>query len=680
MCKEMGQEPGSLLHHQQVKSQGLLPEIGRPRGRTLLLAVRPPLLPLLLLLGTGLGCPSDCLCWSPNRTVSCSSRGLESLPRGIPAGTRALDLSDNRLEWLDWGPGRGLSRRLEELELGHNRLRELEAGALGGLERLQRLGLGHNLLRYLQPGTLRGLAALRSLELAGNPLLLLGDHTFRGLAALRTLSLGSPELAWAGPRAWAGLSGLNQLTVRGAALTWPPSPALSPLLNLTALRLLAFPKAAALPGRPFQDLSRLRLLEIDSWASLAQLGPDCLLGLNLVWLSVTRCNLSAIPYASLRTQAYLRFLNLSHNPIGAIRGALLQHVTRLEELRLVGGRLRVIHDAAFRGLVYFRMLDVTANQLASLPAAAFRSLASLQSLGLGLNPLACDCRLLWIVRRRHRLRFLGPQLPTCTSPPSLHGRRLPEAAGSFPASTFSCRRPRIHDKRPQRLQAREGQTVTLRCSADGQPPPLILWLNPRRQRLGHPEAGMSLPGAGKSLPGGLGLVSEDLGLNPEDRGLLPGRPDPSLPPAPPLLSGPAVGRSRLLPDGSLQITSVRRMDSGTYRCVARNAGGNDTASASLQVRPLSLQELGLAGRSDSRAKAGLRPGYPFDTHTLLVATTMGFASFFTVVSLCFTLLFIWSRASGPIKHNNIHVDFVPHAGGGGRGGDGDDAKFNMKVV
>ncbi|XP_072363719.1 uncharacterized protein [Scyliorhinus torazame] len=526
----------------------------------------------------------DCLCWSPNRTGSCSSRGLESLPRGIPAGTRALDLSDNRLEWLDWGPGRGLSRRLEELELSHNRLRELEAGALGGLERLQRLGLGHNLLRYLQPGTLRGLAALRSLELAGNPLLLLGDHTFRGLAALRTLSLGSPELAWAGPRAWAGLSGLNQLTVRGAALTWPPGPALSPLLNLTALRLLAFPKAAALPGRPFQDLSRLRLLEIDSWASLAQLGPDCLQGLNLVWLSITHCNLSTVPHASLRTQAYLRFLNLSYNPISAIRGALLQHVTRLEELRLVGGRLRIIHDAAFRGLVYFRLLDVTANQLASLPAAAFRSLASLQSLGLGLNPLACDCRLLWIVR--HRLRFLGPQPPTCASPPSLHGRRLPEAAGSLPASTFSCRRPRIHDKRPQRLQAREGQTVTLRCSADGQPPPLILWLNPRRQRLGHPEAGMSLPGAGMSLPGGLGLVSENLGLNPEDRGLLPGRPDPSLPPAPPLLSGPAVGCSRLLPDGSLQITSVRRMDSGTYRCVARKAGGNDTARP--RYRPSSI--------------------------------------------------------------------------------------------
>ncbi|XP_038644656.1 leucine-rich repeat and immunoglobulin-like domain-containing nogo receptor-interacting protein 1 [Scyliorhinus canicula] len=343
------------------------------------------------------------------------------------------------------------------------------------------LGLGHNLLRYLQPGALRGLAALRSLELAGNPLLL-SDHTFRGLAPCAPSAWAPPS--W-GPARRPGQASTNSPS---AAPRWPGHPGLSsPLLNLTALRLLAFPKVTALPGRPFQGLSRLRLLEIDSWASLAQLGPDCLLGLNLVWLSVTRCNLSDVPYASLRTQAYLRFLNLSHNPIAAIGGALLQHVTRLEELRLVGCSLRVIHDAAFRGLIYFRLLDVTANQLASLPATAFRSLASLQSLGLGLNPLACDCRLLWIVRRRHRhrLRFLGSQPPACA----------PRAAGSLPASTFSCRRPRIRDMRPQRLQAREGQTVTLRCSADGQPLPLILWLNPRRQRLGHPRLGWASPGA-----------------------------------------------------------------------------------------------------------------------------------------------------------------------------------------
>ncbi|XP_078390149.1 leucine-rich repeat and immunoglobulin-like domain-containing nogo receptor-interacting protein 1 [Cetorhinus maximus] len=604
---------------------------------------RPLLLLLLLLLlapGPGLGCPSQCSCWPLNWTVSCSGRGLEAAPRGIPAGTRALDLSWNRLRGLEWPQARALSRRLEELDLSHNLVSELEAAGLGlglgGLERLRLLRLGGNRLRYLAPGSLSGLAALSRLELAGNPLLVLLDDTFRGLAALSRLELGGPELTYIGPRAWAGLGGLQHLTLEGAALRSLPEAALAPLANLTALRLRRLPHIAALPGRPFQPLGRLRLLELDAWASLAELGPDSLLGLNLLWLSVTRCNLSAVPYASLRSQAYLRFLNLSHNPIGDIRAPLLQHVTRLEELRLVGARLIRVEPGAFRGLVYFRLLDVSANQLPSLPASAFRSVAALQSLGLGRNPLACDCRLLWVVRRRRRLRFLEPG-PACASPEGLRGRRLAELGDSRPSGSFTCRKPRIRDKRPQRLRAREGESVTLRCSADGQPAPDILWLNPRRQRLGGPG----------------------------------------------LLSGPAVGRSRLLADGGLEIASVRVLDAGTYRCVARNAGGNDTASASLQVRPLSPQELGLLGSADRAPRAGVRPGYPFDTQTLLVATTMGFASFFTVVTVCFTLLFIWSRASGPIKHNNVQVDFVPHGGGGGGGGGGDgaeEAQFNMKMV
>ncbi|XP_041035630.1 leucine-rich repeat and immunoglobulin-like domain-containing nogo receptor-interacting protein 1 [Carcharodon carcharias] len=544
------------------------------------------LLLLLLLLTPGLGCPSQCRCWPLNRTVSCSGRGLEAVPRGIPAGTRALDLRGNRL-------------------------------------------------RYLAPGALSGLAALDRLELAGNPLLVLLDHTFRGLGRLSRLELGGPQLSYVGPRAWAGLGGLQQLTLEGAALRSPPAAALAALANLTALRLRRLPNVAALPGRPFRSLGRLRLLELDAWASLASLGPDSLLGLNLLWLSVTRCNLSAVPYASLRSQAYLRSLDLSHNPIGDIRAPLLQHVTRLEELRLVGARLVRVEPGAFRGLVRFRLLDVSANRLPSLPQSAFRSAAALQSLGLGRNPLACDCRLLWVARRRRRLRFLEPG-PTCASPERLRGRRLAELGDTLPGGSFTCRRPRIRDKRPQRLRAREGESVTFRCSADGQPDPDILWLNPRRQRLGGP---------------GLG-------------------------------SGPAVGRSRLLANGSLEIASVRLLDAGTYLCVARNAGGNDTASAWLQVRPLSPQELGLLGPTDRAPRAGLRPGYPFDTQTLLVATTMGFASFFTVVTVCFTLLSIWSRASGPIKHNNIQVDFVPHGGGsGGGGGDGgEEAQFNMKMV
>ncbi|XP_072404849.1 leucine-rich repeat and immunoglobulin-like domain containing-NOGO receptor-interacting protein 4 [Chiloscyllium punctatum] len=605
------------------------------------------LLLLLVLPEPGLSCPSPCRCWPDNRTVECSGRGLESVPAGIPGGTRVLDLSRNRLRRLEWPRGSGptVRRRLEELDLSGNLVSELpggegeeeeeeaeDGGAWSGLGQLRRLRLDRNRLRYLSPGALGRLAALESLELGSNPLPALLDLTFRGLRRLGRLEVGGPQLGYLGPRLWEGLPALRLLTVTGGSLPAAPSAlSLQPLANLSALRLLGLARVRRLPAGTFGPLAALRLLQLDGWSSLSELEEGSLRGPELLLrLSVTRCNLSSVPYRGLQSQPALRWLDLSHNPIRVIRAGMLRHVTRLEELRLVGAGLLAVQPEAFRGLLYFRLLDVTSNQLRSLPEKAFRSAAGLHSLGLGDNPLACDCRLHWVARRRRRLRFLGPA-PACRTPEAHRGLRLDRPP---PPGSFLCSRPRIRDKRPQRLSVREGRPVTFRCSADGNPPPDILWLNPRRQRLGAPTPG----------------------------------PFP--------LSGPALGRSRLLPDGGLEIASVRPQDAGIYRCVARNAGGNDTASATLRVRPLSPQELGVfrpAGRG------GVRPGYPFDTQTLLVTTTMGFASFFSVVTVCFSLLFAWSRAKGPIKHNNIQVDFVPHGGGGG-GGEGEDAKYNMKMV
>lgn len=520
-------------------------------------------------------------------------------PRGIPAGTQALDLSRNRLRFL--APGEGG-----------------DGGPLAAL-----------------PG---GLAAL---DLRHNPLLLLADGGLAvpSLAGLQRLALGGPELAYIGPQAFAGLGGLQQLTLEGGSVSSLPAQALSALGNLTVLRLRRLPQVGAVAGGSLRALRQLRALELDGLSSLGELGPDSLLGLNLAWLSVTRCNLRAVPHASLRAQAYLRFLNLSHNPIGAIGGGQLQHVTRLRELRLVGAALVTVATAAFRGLVGLQLLDVSANRLSSLEEAAFRSAASLQALGLGANPLACDCRLLWLVRRARRLRWLGWPPPACASPERLRGRRLTDP--QLPRSAFSCRPPKIRlkdDEGRRRVRAGEGQTAILRCAADGRPPPAILWLNPRRQPLA-------------------GVVRSGL---------------------PTAASGPGVGRSRLLPDGGLQIGPVLRADAGTYRCVARNAGGNDTAWAELEVRPLTPEErLGLLGQRQAAAALGL--GSPLEPRTVVTAASLGLASFLGVVTLCFSLLFAWSRVRGPIRHNT-HIDFVPHGGGGGGGGDGGDAKFNMKMV
>ncbi|XP_055521040.1 leucine-rich repeat and immunoglobulin-like domain-containing nogo receptor-interacting protein 3 [Leucoraja erinacea] len=409
----------------------------------------------------------------------------------------------------------------------HNLLAQLEPGAFAGLDRLRALNLTGNRLRYLEPGSLRGLPSLFSLDLTLNPLVALLDRGLAGPSSLRLLALGAPTLVHVGPEAFSGLGQLAQLTVAGSAVA-EQAPGLGPLGNLTVLRLQGLGRPTTLPPGWLEGLGRLRALELDGWRSLRELGPGALRGVSLVWLSVTHCNLSEVPYAGLRLQSQLRYLNLSYNPIGLLRRGQFHHLARLQELRLRGAALLEVEIWAFRGLPAFRLLDLTSNQLQSLEQRAFHSVAGLQSLGLGLNPLACDCRLLWAVRRRRRLRFLGPG-PVCASPPAVRGLSWAGGdGGALPAEAFRCRVPVIRGKMPpQRLRAREI------------PPPSILWLNPRRLLL--------VPGPGP-------------------------------------LAGPGAGRSRLLPDGTLLIAGVRPTDAGNYRCVARNAGGNDSAWAALLVR------------------------------------------------------------------------------------------------
>ncbi|XP_069792504.1 leucine-rich repeat and immunoglobulin-like domain-containing nogo receptor-interacting protein 1 [Narcine bancroftii] len=588
----------------------------------LLLLARPP--------SPTLACPSACQCWSQNRTAVCQGRRLPSVPRGFPATTRRLDLSDNLIRLVsraDWTRPSSWARRLEELNLRRNLLSQLRPGAFEGLGSLRALDLRANQLRLLEPGSLRGLSGLATLDLSLNPLVALLDGGLEGPSGLQALALGDPSLVHVGDEAFRGLGGLEQLVVEGLAVEEAPASALGLLANLTVLRLRDMPRPSLLPPAWLSGLGLLRALELDGWQGLGVLDPDALQGLTLVWLSITRCNLSEVPYAALRPLSQLRFLNLSHNPIRTIRGVLLHHVTRLQELRLAGAQLVSVAPGAFRGLAGLRLLDVTANQLDCLEVTSFRTAAGLQSLGLGNNPLACDCRLLWLARRRQRITFLGPG-PMCTTPEPARGLRLDRMTEPFPAGAFRCRRPRIRDKSPaQQLQVREAQTVDLRCRASGIPPPDILWLNPRRQRL--------VPGPGPKI-------------------------------------GPGVGRSRLLADGTLQITGVRPLDTGSYRCVARNAAGNDTASAWLQVRPLTASELALGSGPHPQHPAAAGP------RALAIATTLGLASFLGVLATCFSLLLLWSRACGPIRHNT-HIEFVPHAGGE----DGEaraDGRLNVKMV
>ncbi|XP_043935870.1 leucine-rich repeat and immunoglobulin-like domain-containing nogo receptor-interacting protein 4 [Protopterus annectens] len=573
----------------------------------------------MLNLGFIWGCPSKCECSTKNKTAICKQKRLMGLPDGIPKDTLILDLSKNRLKSLSQNVFAGL-QQLQELELSENIISYIEPGTFTYLTDLWTLKLRSNKMKIIPAGAFEGLLNLKFLDISQNEIVVFLDHTFKDLTNLRTLEAGDNDLVFISNQAFAGLHNLQWLTMEKCNLTNIPTQALSQLYSLVVLKLRKI-NISLIQDFAFKGLYSLKVLRLDQWSSLDTFAPNSLYGLNLTSLFITNCNLSSVPYRPLKHLVYLMYLDLSYNPITMIYGNMLSDLLRLREFHLVGGKLVTVSFNAFRGLTYFRLLNVSDNFLTTLEEGAFHSVGNLETLRLDGNPLSCDCRLLWIIRRRRRLNFDGKQ-PSCNSPANVQGKMFKDFADIVLPPQFTCQKPRIRNKTYRQVTTREGETVTFSCIADGNPVPEIFWMSPKKT----------------------------------------------------LLSATSSGRFWVLRDGTLQIRYAQIQDSGMYLCIANNAGGNDSAQVLLKVADFSLY---YGNRTFGNGTYSLGP-FPFDAKTLIIAICMGFVSFSASVFLCFIFIFCWSRGKGKIKHS-VNIQYVPH-GTNMYYEETEDNKFTMKLI
>ncbi|XP_017577179.1 leucine-rich repeat and immunoglobulin-like domain-containing nogo receptor-interacting protein 4b [Pygocentrus nattereri] len=577
-------------------------------------------------------CPQKCNCRQDTLEVNCSTKHLTGVPEGLPNNAKRLDLSGNRLKTLSRRQFYGLSK-LEDLDLSENVISMIEVEAFQGLKNLRFLRIKNNRLKIIPVGVFSGLSNLRSLDISKNEILVFLDYTFQEMGNLREMNAGENDLVFISQRAFVGLLSLQELNVDRSNLTSIPTEAFSQLQSLTKMRLRRL-TISILPNNAFRRLHQLRTLQILQWPSLETLNSNSLIGLNLTTLVISNCNLSAVPYTSLRHLVYLRYLDLSYNPITSIQGNLLGELLRLQEFHLAGGSLLRIEPGAFRGLVHFRLLNVSSNRLTTLEESAFHSVGNLQTLRLDRNPLTCDCRLLWVVRRRFRLNFDGRQ-PTCSAPDHVRKREFRDFSEVELPVVFICRQARILDRQTQEASVDEGINIQFECKADGYPPPSITWLSPQQTPLS------------------------------------------------------SVGRIRILANGSLEVRYVQVHDTGAYLCIAANAAGNDSISVNLKVRSFPRNYTSPYFSDEGWVETSLPPStnsseqvsnpYPFDAKTLVIATTMGFLSFLSSVAICFVFMFFWSQSKGQIKHTAT-IDFVPRTSMGGSGDGADTGRFTMKLI
>ncbi|KAM3857041.1 leucine-rich repeat-containing protein 3-like [Diretmus argenteus] len=113
-------------------------------------------------------CPKSCHCTERGGVVvQCTSSNLENIPSDLPKDTVVLLLSSNRIRHIPRQAFKNL-RRLRELDLSHNAIESVEAGAFQGIStELRTLDLSNNHLSSLFRDTFDKLHA--RIRLSNNP-------------------------------------------------------------------------------------------------------------------------------------------------------------------------------------------------------------------------------------------------------------------------------------------------------------------------------------------------------------------------------------------------------------------------------------------------------------------------------------------------------------------------------
>ncbi|XP_028376194.2 toll-like receptor 2 [Phyllostomus discolor] len=166
------------------------------------------------------------------------SRFLRSIPTGLTATVKSLDLSDNMITYVSNGDLR-MCVNLKALRLGSNNINTIEEDSFWSLGSLEHLDLSCNRLSTLSSSWFKPLAALKFLNLLGNPYKTLGKTSlFSHLTNLRTLRVGnSANFTEIQEKDFVGLTFLEELEIDASSLQRYGPQSLKSIQNVSHLVL-----------------------------------------------------------------------------------------------------------------------------------------------------------------------------------------------------------------------------------------------------------------------------------------------------------------------------------------------------------------------------------------------------------------------------------------------------------
>ncbi|XP_063287101.1 leucine-rich repeat and fibronectin type III domain-containing protein 1-like protein [Pelobates fuscus] len=301
----------------------------------------------------------------------------------------------------------------------------------------------------------------------------------------------------------------------------------------------------------FLDLKGLHALQLDS-NRLTFVNEEHFKGLfNLRHLILNNNQLSYIAPGSFEDFIdTLEDLDLSYNNLVNIPWETIGRLSSVNNVALDHNLIDYVPEGIFSNLHKLARLDMTSNKLKKIPPDPLFSRIPVYAkskgspitslvLSFGGNPLHCNCELMWLRRLTRE-----DDLETCASPLELMGKYF----WSIKEEEFVCESPMITHRTPKQI-VMEGQNVSLKCKAVGDPDPYVRWISPD----------------GKLVPNSTRTMSYE--------------------------------------NGTLDILTTLFSDRGNFTCIASNPAGESTATVELIVNP--FPNLANSTNCDKEAESGL---------------------------------------------------------------------------
>lgn len=361
--------------------------LGAPRRSPCLL-----LLWLLLLLqlepasataGPRAPCAAACTC--AGDYLDCGGRGLAALPGDLPAWTRSLNLSYNKLSEIDPAGFEDLPN-LQEVYLNNNELTAIPS--LGSASsHIVSLFLQHNRIRSVEGSQLKAYLSLHVLDLSANNITEIRSTCFPHGLPLTELNLASNRISTLESGAFDGLSrSLLTLRLSKNRITQLPVKAFK-LPRLTQLDL-SRNRIRLIEGLTFQGLDSLEVLRLQR-NNISKLTDGAFWGLaRMHALHLEYNSLAEVNSGSLYGLTALHQLHLGNNSISRIHRDGWSFCQKLHELILSFNNLTRLDEESLADLSSLSILRLSHNSISHIAEGAFRGLKSLRVLDLDHNEIS----------------------------------------------------------------------------------------------------------------------------------------------------------------------------------------------------------------------------------------------------------------------------------------------------